>query len=78
MPTVRADCSGRGGAGEARSNIIQCSAIKHAPALIAAVKALEAALREIQPYFEGEHYYGHPHCVLIRAALAQLDKRIEK
>ncbi len=39
--------------------------------LIAAAPELYEALEALRPYFEGEHYPDHPHCVLIRAALAK-------
>jgi hypothetical protein len=39
--------------------------------LIAAAPELLKTLKTVQPYFEGEHHYDHPHCRQIRAAIAK-------
>lgn len=43
--------------------------------LIAAAPDLLEALKEVQPYFEGEHSHDHPTCVAIRAAIAKAEGR---
>ena len=43
--------------------------------LIAAAPDLLEALKELQPFFEGEHHPDHPHCRQMRAAIAKAEGR---
>jgi hypothetical protein len=44
-------------------------------ALVGAAPDLLAALKSVQPYFEGEHAHDHPDCVQLRAAIAKAEGR---
>ena len=50
------------------------SAEKENARLHASKAELVAALKEIEPWFAGEHAYDHPHCVLVRKAIANAEK----
>jgi hypothetical protein len=38
------------------------------------IRALEDALKELQPYFEGEHHSSHPSVLILNAALARAEE----